>query len=261
MNKESIDKINISKTFVVADIHGVFKALEQVLERSGFDNSKDRLICLGDYVDGYSGSVEVVDLLIKLQEESNGRHVFLAGNHDLLLQLWLTEGREELVWVMNGGLTTQKSYVESGKLTDSNHKEFFKNLQYYYEDGNRRAFVHAGFDSENGLGYDTQHEYVWSRDFWNNCLNQSSMKSRVYDEIYIGHTPTINYMIKPHYLEYKDDRQEKNGVITVPMFRKGVYNLDTGCGWGRKLTMMNVETKEYFQSDNSFELYPEEKGR
>ncbi len=41
------------------------------------------------------------------------------------------------------------------------------------------------------------------------------------------------------------------------MFRAGIWNLDTGAGWEGKLTVMNVDTKEYYQSDPVEDLYKE----
>ena len=40
-----------------------------------------------------------------------------------------------------------------------------------------------------------------------------------------------------------------------------VWNLDQGAGYGKKLTIMNVETEEYWQSDMVSELYPNHDGR
>lgn len=49
-----------NRTLVIGDIHGGFKALKQVLERALVSTS-DTLIFLGDYVDGWSESPEVID--------------------------------------------------------------------------------------------------------------------------------------------------------------------------------------------------------
>ena len=64
-----------------------------------------------------------------------------------------------------------------------------------------------------------------------------------YDEVYLGHTPTIRYGIE------------------TPMKCREIWMMDTGAGWWGKLTIINTETKEYFQSDKVTELYPDEKGR
>ena len=45
------------------------------------------------------------------------------------------------------------------------------------------------------------------------------------------------------------------------MHAANIWNLDTGAGWDGKLTMMDVNTGEYWQSDRITELYPNEQGR
>ena len=67
------------KRYVIGDIHGNYKALVQVLKKSKFDYKKDTLILIGDVVDGYNESYEVVEELIKIKNK-----VFILGNHDCL---------------------------------------------------------------------------------------------------------------------------------------------------------------------------------
>ena len=57
----------MSRTLVVGDIHGGLKALEQALERANVTD-KDKLIFLGDYVDGWSESSQVINTLIGLSK-------------------------------------------------------------------------------------------------------------------------------------------------------------------------------------------------
>jgi serine/threonine protein phosphatase 1 len=66
---------------------------------------------------------------------------------------------------------------------------------------------------------------------------------KLYHEIYIGHTPTINYK------------------VDVPMNGCNVWNIDTGAAFTGKLSIMNIDTKQFFQSDIVKELYPNEVGR
>jgi len=40
-----------------------------------------------------------------------------------------------------------------------------------------------------------------------------------------------------------------------------VWNIDTGAAFNGRLTGINVETKQYWQSDIVQQLYPNEKGR
>jgi serine/threonine protein phosphatase 1 len=67
------------RTFAIGDIHGGLKALLQVLNQIEITD-QDSLIFMGDYVDGWSESAQVVDFLIQLSEEINC--VFIKGNHD-----------------------------------------------------------------------------------------------------------------------------------------------------------------------------------
>jgi len=66
---------------------------------------------------------------------------------------------------------------------------------------------------------------------------------RLYDEIYIGHTPTTNY-----------------GVDT-PMHKCNVWNIDTGAAFEGRITVLDIDSKRFWQSDIVQSLYPDEKGR
>lgn len=66
---------------------------------------------------------------------------------------------------------------------------------------------------------------------------------KLFQEIYIGHTPTLNYNIED------------------PMNKANVWNVDTGAAFTGKLSCLDIETKEFWQSDKLQTLYPSEKGR
>lgn len=255
----------IRNRYVVGDIHGSLSAFKQVLERSDFDNNKDQLIFLGDYVDGWSESAELIDFLINIKEICTHEQIFLKGNHDTWVQKWLNKGQSDTVWLMNGGASTVESYVTTGFFTDETHKDFFNTLRDFYVDDEDRAFVHAGFRSQEGLGYDDEHTYLWERLFWSLQMQPNNPKanpSKFYREVYIGHTPTTNFVLKGHYPERNRQLMtDKNSGINVPMLRYNVWNMDTGSGWNGKLSLMNIDTKEVFQSDVVSTLHPNEKGR
>lgn len=46
-----------------------------------------------------------------------------------------------------------------------------------------------------------------------------------------------------------------------PVRSSNVWNLDQGAGYEGKLTIMDVDTHEYWQSDIISDLYKQEKGR
>jgi serine/threonine protein phosphatase 1 len=259
------------KILVMGDIHGNLKALTQCLEKSEFNNKKDQLICLGDYVDGWGESAEVIQLLIDLQKESNNRHIFLRGNHDKWCQDWLNKGYSPDLWIQQGGKATINSYINTKLLIEQSHKDFFNNLINYYIDNQNRGFVHGGFTSKKGLGYEPyESNYYWDRDLWSLALIQHSnfhqgnlesiRRFEKHKEIFIGHTSTNNWICKSNYPEW-EQMGKKTLPIDIPMNRCNVWNLDTGAGWDGKLTIMDINSKEFWQSDSAKELYPNQKGR
>ena len=234
------------RKLVVGDIHGGYKALLQILERANV-TPEDRLIFLGDYVDGWSQSAEVVEKMLELSETNEC--VFIRGNHDKWCQDWLETGNQLTQWVMQGGQATIDSYIRTGNVANEKHKEFFRNMATYYIDEDNNGFVHGGYTMRKGLGHEAYAaEYYWDRSLWQNnalcgSLEQMPKILEAHKEIFIGHTSTVIWG--------KD----------TPMKSCNVWNLDTGGGWNGKVTIMDVETKEYWQSDTVKELYPDEKGR
>ena len=239
------------KTFVIGDIHGAHKALLQLLARSGFNREEDRLIFLGDYIDGWSDSVKILRFLAELKASSD-RHIFLSGNHDTWLLHWMTTGEADAVWKNNGGLGVIQQMKDENAVSDPNILHFLKDLKpYFVED--IRLFALAGLHSEEGVQHDSERYHFWDRSFWENIFANDPKTVQkalsLYDEIYIGHTPTIYF------------RDENGAKFSTPILRSNVMNLDTGAGWGEKLSCVNLQTKEVFQSDRTAELYPDEIGR
>ena len=93
------------REYVIGDIHGGYLALKALVEKLSL-SPEDRLICLGDYVDGWSQPVETVDYLIELKARYN--IILLMGNHDSLALEWLLNGQANDLWLTHGGLTLCK---------------------------------------------------------------------------------------------------------------------------------------------------------
>lgn len=260
----------MNKTYVIGDIHGGLRGLKQAMDRSPIKEG-DRIIFLGDYVDGWSENAEVVQYLLELQEKYDC--IFLRGNHDEWCNEWLKTGVRNNIWYNQGGQSTIESYVRTGYIASDEHKKFFRNLHSYYIDDQNRGFVHGGFVSRKGLGHDPyQSDYYWDRDMWQLAVllhgreseamgNNKALRFKKHKEIFIGHTSTLNWRCKPHYKEYGHKDQVQNGPITIPMNRCNVWNLDTGGGFKGKITIMDINSKEFWQSDFMNTLYPDEHGR
>ena len=70
----------MKRTLVIGDIHGGLKAVHQVFEKANVTHA-DKLICLGDYVDGWSESAQTIDHVIGLSKQQSC--IFIKGNHDV----------------------------------------------------------------------------------------------------------------------------------------------------------------------------------
>lgn len=240
------------RTFVIGDIHGGLKALLQVLNQIEV-KEEDTLIFMGDYVDGWSESAQVVDFLINLSKRINC--VFIKGNHDVWCENWLKDASDvNPSWFMHGGKETMESYDGFSDDDKATHLDFFNKALMYYLDDENRLFLHAGFTSLHGVKKETfTHKFCTDRTLWEMALVMDRKidkdhklypkRLRHYKEIYIGHTPTTNY------------------GETEPMNAINIWNVDTGAAFKGKITAMNIDTKAFFQSDNLPGLYPNEKGR
>jgi serine/threonine protein phosphatase 1 len=242
------------RTFVIGDIHGGLRALEQVMKRANV-TEKDTLIFLGDYVDGWSQSTEVIEYLIDLKVKQNC--ICIRGNHDQLTLDWLENRNEEFdeeMWYKHGGKATAEGYSKLSEEKKKTHIAFLEALQDYYLDDQNRLFVHAGFTNLNGVVWEYFPKlFYWDRTLWESALSLDPnlkpddlfypKRFTIYKEIFIGHTPVTRI------------------GQTVPVNKACVWNVDTGAAFKGPLTIMNVDTKEFWQSDLLNELYFDEKGR
>lgn len=136
------------RTLAIGDIHGGLKALKQVLKRAEV-TTNDQLIFLGDYVDGWSESAQVIDYLMQLSKTTTC--IFIKGNHDKWCEQWLADGSVNDVWYIHGGKETIESYDGFSKLEKESHLNFFEAMPLYHIDDENRLFVHAGFTSMHGV--------------------------------------------------------------------------------------------------------------
>lgn len=118
----------MSKTFVMGDIHGNYRALKQCLERSNFNNEEDTLIQLGDVVDRGIESYECVEELLTIKNL-----ITIKGNHDEWFNEFIKTKHHGSGW-HNGSETTRDSYSfnEALKIVPESHKKFFNNQLSYY---------------------------------------------------------------------------------------------------------------------------------
>lgn len=266
MKEENVEIKNINKTFVIADIHGAYKALKQCLERSNFDKENDTLIFLGDVCDGWNEVYESIEELLTIKNL-----VPILGNHDEVFIQWIKSGNHGWDW-LQGAKATAESYAkhvydrevqilperEGYKINltyadiPQSHLDFFNSMLVKYIDDKNRCFVHGGFNRHYPLSGQSKDVIIWDRDLFMSAFSNGRRKDKDkfkfkikdnFDEIYIGHTTTMNW---------NTDK---------PILAPPVINMDTGAGFRGRLTIMDIDSKACWQSDLVQELYPEQKGR
>jgi len=241
----------MKRTLIIGDIHGGLKALHEVFQKANV-TTEDKLIFLGDYVDGWSESAAVMDHMIALS--NSNECVFIKGNHDLWCEEWLRTGKADPTWLFHGGQATVDSYATVNAAKKMEHLVFFERMPYYTIDEQNRLFIHAGFTSMHGPQKEFHNSnFSWDRTLWETALAMDQRIKRdsilfpkrlkLFTEIYIGHTPTQYYN------------------TDVPMQGCNVWNLDTGAAFTGKLSIMDIDTKQFWQSQVVYKLYPGEKGR
>ena len=239
------------KTVVIGDIHGGLKALEQLIREANLP-AKTQYIFVGDYVDGWSQSFEVVRFLIEFSQ--NHDCIFLRGNHDELLHRYLKTDELNPMWLREGGASTVKSYLDIGSIDKEQHLLFLENLINFHIDSENRLFLHAGFTNLHGPDYEFYPNMVyWDRTLWEMaCALDTSISEaddrypkrlKLFKEIYIGHTPVTRI------------------GLDKPTNFANVWNVDTGAAFKGKISMLDIDSKEIWQSDPVHLLYPKENGR
>ncbi|MCC4228934.1 metallophosphoesterase [Zunongwangia profunda] len=242
----------MGRTLSIGDIHGGLKALKQLLHDKVKVTTEDTIIFLGDYVDGWSDSANVVSYLIELAKDFDC--IFIRGNHDDLTHQYLKSGAMTDRWVIHGGQSSIDGYAKLSSKEIQQHLIFFSAMQNYYIDDQNRLFVHAGFTNLHGPEneyYDTG--FYWDRTLWEMAISLDPniektsefypKRLQIFEEIFIGHTPVTRI------------------GESLPVNKASIWNIDTGAAFKGSISAIDINTKEVWQSDPVYTLYPNEDGR
>lgn len=228
------------RKFVIGDIHGNLKALQQCLERSGFNYEEDMLIVIGDVVDGGKETREVVEELLKIKHL-----IYIIGNHDEWFMNHIKNGWAEEIWIQQGGANTLRSYgatvKEANYMTQESwidtselnvpvtHQDFFNQGKYYHIE-DEMLFVHGGINPKKEITEQEKHTLLWDRELIQDAKN---FDIPGYKKVFVGHTTTQIII---------EDRTE-------PINYNNLWAIDCGAGWSGKLAIINIHTEEYWLSD------------
>jgi serine/threonine protein phosphatase 1 len=209
----------MERTFAVGDIHGCLDKLISLMGIIDIDPKKDTLLFIGDYIDRGTQSKEVVDYLIDLARRRS-RVIFLKGNHEIMLRLYLS-GADRFSFLANGGQATLDSYLKDHSHPVDNpipsiHLDFFDNLRLCYET-DEYIFVHAGLKANMPLDEQDEWDMLWIRDEF--IYSDFNFGKRVI----FGHTP-----------------------FREPLVFENKIGIDTGAVYGNKLTCVELPAGKFY---------------
>jgi len=244
------------RNLIVGDIHGYLHPLQNALKAIEYDSSSDRLIFVGDYINGGEDPIAVIDLLLSIKNQATHPPIFIKGNHDY----WFTEllhrdlpffeekkyiKKKYHSWMKKGGDTTYKAYRKSDRALLERHKaEFFDQLLTHYS-WDDKLVIHAGFDPNVGFKKtkkNSPHTLFWDRSLFQTALKKFGAEDDLtnkngirrspihpFEKIYIGHTPTIKY------------------DFDTPRSIGNIINVDQGCKYNGILTIWDDATDTFVQ--------------
>lgn len=203
----------MERIIAIGDIHGCRKTFENLLFNSLQIKKEDQIYCIGDYIDRGKDSKGVIDLILRLREESYNI-ITLRGNHEQMLLDCLVDEEALDLWIQNGGAETIRSFG-IGSIEDLSKKywTFLKQTDLFIET-EKYIFVHAGLNFFRKDIFQDKEAMLWIRDYY---PNQPALKDKL---LIHGHTP------KP----LKSILKQKGNCI----------NIDGGCVYNHMASLGNL---------------------
>ena len=210
------------RILAIGDVHGCNGLLKRLLDRIGIDPLADTLIFIGDYLDRGLEVRGVIDTLLDLKETCPNL-ICLKGNHESMFLNYYLEGRDEELFLSNGGQKTLDSYGitfdYTGKGTGfpENHLRFLASLPLSHETG-EYFFVHAGLRPGIAIADQSPEDMLWIR---HEFIDSSWDFGRT---VVFGHTP-----------------------LSKPLIEKKKIGIDTGAVYGGRLTCIELPSRKITQ--------------
>ena len=216
------------RNFVIGDIHGYHAKLDELLDVVKYRFDTDILISLGDLTDRGPEPIVVIEKLMQVK-----KLILILGNHDEWCYRYLKYNEAPDQWLSDGGMITMNEYQKNPEVI-KRHIIFFEQAKLYYIDDKSRLFVHGGYNPKILFEYQTEDKdvLIWDRSLIKKAveLHHANQTFSEFNEIFVGHTPTQQFS------------------ESIPLHISNLWMLDTGVYLEGTLTIMDVETKEYWQT-------------
>ena len=180
--------MDFQRILAVGDIHGDIQRLRELWKKIDFDDTRDLLVFLGDYIDRGPKPIDVLTFVQRLTERYENIHALL-GNHEAMMLHYLTQnGRDGFdstdIWLSNGGGTTYRQLRTMREGSAERLIQFVKSRPLYFRtlyEEQRILFVHAGINPAQKK--QRPRDLLWIRDsFYENYRGK--------ELVVVGHTPT-----------------------------------------------------------------------
>jgi len=231
---------------IVGDIHGCLEELFELLQTLGYESNgflfnppEGRLLVLvGDLVDRGDYSIKTYNFIREMV--NSGRAIMCLGNHDEKLMRWAKGNKVKL---LHGLDKTVESLIET-KIPNEEIVDFFSNIPYYlFLDD--LIVVHASWEDWL-ISYDR-----FEKKCKNLCLHgpsngflENGLVNRV-DWALNRKLTDRSYPVVCGHQVFDDVRIINN-----------VYQIDTGCVYGGKLSCLKWPEKEIVQVKSKKEYSP-----
>lgn len=225
-----------TRIYAIGDIHGRLDLIERLHQEIRTDvigcKSKRKLIVyLGDYVDRGFHSREVIDYLLS-HPMQGFETVYIKGNHEYAMQLFMDYPDRMSAWLNWGGASTLQSYgvnfytsqntmkslkligQELSDIVPDSHKDFLSSLKLFHVEGDY-LFVHAGVRPGKDMSKQTVEDLTMIRDEF--IYSKLQMDYRVV----FGHS-----------------------IFETPYVQHDRVGVDTGAYFSGKLTAAVIEESE-----------------
>jgi len=207
------------RTIAIGDIHGCARALEVILDAIVPDPG-DVIITLGDYIDRGPQSRQVIDRLLRLEQEC--QLIPLQGNHECLLLDALQRKTLFNFWLQCGGQQTLESYGGTLEQIPPSHIDFFQRCQRYHET-EQHLFFHANFNPALPAAEQDDQQL-----FWEHLRGPGPGQHISGKRVFVGHTP-----------------QDRGRILRLDH----IVCLDTYCFGNGCLSAMEVHSETTWQAN------------
>ncbi|PDS97494.1 hypothetical protein CO659_12560 [Rhizobium sp. S9] len=157
----------MTKTYIIADLHGRHDLLVAAIERiEQSSHSGGTIVFTGDYVDRGPQSRQIIETLMAGPQTPGWKWVCLRGNHEEIMMAGCLGMLHW--WLPNGGGATLMSYgakaggnaMDAAALVPDEHLQWMRSLPVIHTD-KHRLFVHAGVQAGIPLEQQDEQKNTW----------------------------------------------------------------------------------------------------